>query len=157
MKKAFVLLAQLACFTLAYSQEQSIKKVEQDIKEHTQADTLRVNRLNELPVLITLPLGKADTMATEALSISRRLHDKAGEVESLISLARVTYRKNNIPQALALMEQAVTVAEKIEDKTHLSNAYSAIYGYSILPVKVSRHWNMRSKRKPLPRLPKIKA
>jgi len=128
MKKALVLLALISCFTRAYSQEQRIKKVEQDIKEHTQADTLRVNRLNELPFLITLPVGKVDTMANEALSISRNLHYEEGEVEALIILGRATYRKNNLPLAFTLTQQAITLAEKLKDKTHLSNAYAAISG-----------------------------
>ncbi|MDB5024985.1 MAG: tetratricopeptide repeat protein [Mucilaginibacter sp.] len=132
MKKALVLLALITCFAGLYGQELRIKKVQQDLKEHTQADTLRVNRLNELPNLVTLPVGKLDTMANEALSISRKVHYDQGEVAALITLARVTYRKNNLPRALALMQQAITLAEKIKDKTHLSDAYAALSGLNII-------------------------
>jgi hypothetical protein len=111
MKKALILLTLITCFACAYSQEQRIKKIEQDIKEHMQADTLRVNRLNELPNLITLPVGKVDSMANEALSISRKLHYEEGEVEALITLGRATYRKNNLPKAFALIQQAITLSE----------------------------------------------
>jgi len=126
MKKVIALLALIAGFTHVYGQELRIKKVEQDLKEHKQADTLRVNRLNELPRLITLPVDRLDTMGNEALSISRKLHYNEGEIEALLNVARVTYRKNNIPQAHVLMQQAVVLAEKIKDKTYLSDAYAAI-------------------------------
>ena len=111
---------------MSYGQEQRIKQIEKDLKEHTQQDTFRVNRLTELPVLITLPIGKLDTMATEALSISRKLHYSEGEVEALSLAVRIAYRKNNLPQALALAQQAIAMAEKIKDKTYLSDAYAAI-------------------------------
>ncbi|MDB5134733.1 MAG: tetratricopeptide repeat protein [Mucilaginibacter sp.] len=128
MKKALVALfiVLTTCFARSYGQEQRIKKVQQLIKEHTKQDTFRVNRLNELPRLIILPTGELDTMATEALSISRKLHYDEGVVEALISKARATYRENNLSKALTLMRQAITLAEKIQDKTHLSNAYAAI-------------------------------
>ncbi len=126
MKKVLLFLTFITCSILSYGQELRIKQIEKDIKEHTQQDTLRVNRLNELPVLITLPIGKLDTMASEALAISRKLHYSEGEVEALIQVERVAYRKNNLPRALALAQQTITMAEKIKDKTHLSDAYAAI-------------------------------
>jgi two-component system, NtrC family, sensor kinase len=130
MKKAIILALLVMPFIRSYGQELRIKKVEQDLKEHTAADTLRVNRLNELPNLITLPIGKQDTMADEALSISRKLNYQEGEVEALISKGRVIYRKNNLPQAIALMQQAITQAQKIDDKSSLSDAYSAMASLS---------------------------
>ena len=130
MKKAITLTLLISLFVNSYGQELRIKKVQQDLKEHTAADTLRVNRLNELPNLITLPVGKSDTMADEALSISRKLHYQDGEIEALLQKGRVTYRKNNLPGAMALMQQAITLAEKIEDKTSLSDAYAAISALS---------------------------
>lgn len=126
MKKAAAFILLTTLFAKSYGQELRIKQVEKDIKEHTAADTLRVNRLNELLNLITLPVGKADTMANEALSISRKLHFTEGEVESLIQVGTVTYQKNNLPKARAILQQAITLAEKIQDKTHLSNANAAM-------------------------------
>lgn len=126
MKKALVLLTLIACFRGAYSQEQRIKKVEQDIKQHTKADTLRVNRLNELPGLVMLPVAKADSIVNEALFISRKLGYQEGEIKAMLNLARLTYRKNNLPEARALIEQAITLAEKQQDKTFLSDAYATM-------------------------------
>jgi signal transduction histidine kinase len=111
---------------LLYGQEQRIKIIEQDLKTHMQQDTLRVNRLTELQNLITVPLEKADSMANEALSISRKLNYKEGEIESLIALSRVTYRKNDQQQARAILDQAIALAQKLDDKTHLSNAYATM-------------------------------
>ncbi|HTI58855.1 ATP-binding protein [Mucilaginibacter sp.] len=126
MKKAVIILLLTIFSIAARAQEARIKQVQKDLKEHTQADTFRVNRLNELPGLITLPADRVDSMANEALAISRKLHYDDGEAESMITLARLTYRKNNLPQSRVLMQQAITLAQKLEDKTHLSNAYAAM-------------------------------
>lgn len=126
MKRTVILLLLIACVTRLYAQEQRVKIVEQDLKTHNQQDTLLVNRLNELQNLITLPLGKADSMGNEALSISRRLKYTEGEIESLIALARVLVRKNDQQQARALLDQSIALAQKIDDKTHLANAYGGM-------------------------------
>ena len=130
MKRTIIFLTLIACFTRLHAQEQRVKIVEQDLKTHKQQDTLRVNRLNELQGLIVLPLGKADSMANEALSISRKLNYNEGEVESLIALARVIVRKNDQRQARALIEQSITIAQKLDDKTHLSNAYAIMSSFN---------------------------
>jgi two-component system, NtrC family, sensor kinase len=132
MKKVAVFILLITLFVKSYAQEARITQVQRDLKLHSQADTLRVNRLNELPNLITLSVGKADTMANEALQISRKLRYTEGEVESLIQLGMVTYQKNNLPQARAILQQAITLAEKIQDKTHLSNANAAMSRLYIL-------------------------
>ena len=126
MKKALVALLLVTFFQASYAQESRIKQVQKDLKEHTQLDTLRVNRLNELPNLMTVPADKLDTMANEALFISRKLHYSEGEVEALIQLAQATYQNNNLPQAHTLSLQAITLAEKLADKRHLSNALAAM-------------------------------
>jgi tetratricopeptide (TPR) repeat protein len=126
MKKTIIFLTLIACITRLYAQEQSVKIVEQDLKNHKQQDTLRVNRLTELQNLITVPLAKADSMANEALSISKKLNYKEGEVESLIALSRVIYRKNDQKQARTLLEQSIALAQELDDKTHLSNAYATM-------------------------------
>jgi signal transduction histidine kinase len=60
------------------------------------------------------------------LSISRKLHYSEGEVESLIALARVTLRKNDQRQARTLLGQSIELAQKLDDKSHLANAYAAL-------------------------------
>jgi two-component system NtrC family sensor kinase len=132
MKRTIIFLSLIACFTRLYAQEQRVKIVEHDLKTHKQQDTLRVNRLNELQNLITLPVGKLDSMANEALSISRKLHYYEGEAESLIALARATFRKNDQRQARSLLDQSIALAQKLDDKTHLANAYSTMSSFNNL-------------------------
>jgi len=132
MKRTIIFLSLIACFTRLYAQEQRVKIVEHDLKTHKQQDTLRVNRLNELQNLITLPVGKLDSMANEALSISRKLHYNEGEAESLIALARATFRKNDQRQARSLLDQSIALAQKLDDKTHLANAYSTMSSFNNL-------------------------
>jgi len=130
MKRIIIFLIFITYFIRLYGQEQQVKIVERDLKAHTQQDTLRVNRLNELQDLITLPVGKADSMANEALSISRRLHYSEGEVEALIALSRAMVRKNDHGQAKTLLDQSIVLAQKVDDKTHLSNAYFALSSFN---------------------------
>ena len=130
MKRTIIFLTLVACITRLYAQEQRVKKIEQDLKTHKQQDTLRVNRLTELQTLITVPLAKADSMANEALSISKKLNYKEGEVESLLALARVTVRKNDQRQARVLLEQSIALAQKLDDKIHLSNAYASMSSFN---------------------------
>jgi len=132
MKRTIIFLTLIACFTRLYAQEQRVKIVEHDLKTHKQQDTLRVNRLNELQNLITLPVGKLDSMANEALSISRKLHYNEGEAESLIALAKATFRKNDQRQARSLLDQSIALAQKLDDKTHLANAYSTMSSFNNL-------------------------
>jgi len=132
MKRTIIFLSLIACFTRLYAQEQRVKIVEHDLKTHKQQDTLRVNRLNELQNLITLPVGKLDSMANEALSISRKLHYNEGEAESLVALARATFRKNDQRQARSLLDQSIALAQKLDDKTHLANAYSTMSSFNNL-------------------------
>ena len=111
MKRTIIFLSLIACFTRLYAQEQRVKIVEHDLKTHKQQDTLRVNRLNELQNLITLPVGKLDSMANEALSISRKLHYNEGEAESLIALARA--KPNELNVALATPSSSGALAAEL--------------------------------------------
>lgn len=130
MKRTIIFLILIACFTRPYAQEQRVKIVEQDLKTHKQQDTLRVNRLIELQNLITVPSPKLDSIANEALSISKKFNYKEGEVESLIALSRVAFRKNDQPRAKALIEQSIVLAQKLDDKTHLANAYFTMSSFN---------------------------
>jgi signal transduction histidine kinase len=126
MKKTIILLLLITYFSGLYAQEQRIKIVEQDLKTHKQQDTLRVNRLNELPTLLILPISRLDSITNEALSVSQKLHYPEGEAEALINTSRATYRKNNIPLATDQLNRALALSEKIPDKTHLARCYVAM-------------------------------
>ena len=126
MRKIFVFLLLTACFVKASAQEQDIKRLDQQLKEHPRQDTFRVNRLNELASISSLSIGKIDSLGTEALSVSRKLNYAEGEVYALLVMADVTYQKNKILQAKSMYQQALSLAEKIADKTCLANVLLSI-------------------------------
>ena len=127
MKKVLVFLLLAACFVRAPAQEQDIKRLEQQLKTHTQQDTFRVNRLNELAGITSLSLGRQDTVGTEALALSQKLNYPEGKVLALITLANLSKQKNNnIPRTTALLQQAISLAENIADKTYLVRVYLSL-------------------------------
>ena len=129
MKKIILFLVLIAFAFHSYAQEHQIELLEQQIEHHPQQDTFRVNRLNELAQIASLPIGKRAVLGAEALSVSRKLGYPEGEVYGLIVMATVTYQKNNnMPQASAMLQQALDLAEKITDKTYLVNVFSSMGG-----------------------------
>ena len=79
MKHLFVSVVLAFCFIAVYGQEHQIRQLEQQIASHPQQDTLRVNRLNELALIPSVSPGRADSLATEALTISRKIGYVTGE------------------------------------------------------------------------------
>jgi two-component system NtrC family sensor kinase len=122
-----LLLVLLALYHLPSSgQIQQIKKLRQQISEHKQADTFRVNRLVDLSVIAPLTVEQRDSNATESLAISRKLNYQEGIVYSLLNLSVVASQRNDRAGSMKLKEQALAIAETLKDKTALVNVYSSI-------------------------------
>ena len=118
----FLLL--LICSSLyAFGQEQKIKLLQQQLMHHPQADTFRVNRLNELGMITSLPSGKVDTLATEALAISRKLGYSEGEGYALINQGQALFNEGHRDKALALVNQALAIAQRAADQRLLVYYY----------------------------------
>ncbi|HVV54885.1 MAG TPA: tetratricopeptide repeat protein, partial [Mucilaginibacter sp.] len=132
MKKTFLCAIITAFAVYAFGQQHQAEKIERELKGHPQQDTFRVNRLVELFRLTMPTAGRLDTMANEALTISKKLNYDGGRVEGLRMLAVVYYRKNNLPQATLLLDQALAIAKTIKDRTYLSDAYASMASFSNL-------------------------
>ena len=96
--------------------QDDVSKLENQLKQHTEQDTFRVNRLNELGRVTSLSPDHIDSIANEALSISKKINYPAGEGYALINLASVKSQKDK-PAAFAMLQQARAMAQKNGDNT----------------------------------------
>ncbi len=114
MKPACLTVLLLIAFIIASAQsmQERVKQLQQQIAEHTQQDTFRVNRINELVDTKNIPLGQRDTLTNEALAIARKIAYPVGEGYALINLANVRFRQQDTATAYGLFRQAMAVAEK---------------------------------------------
>ncbi|HEY2582819.1 MAG TPA: tetratricopeptide repeat protein [Mucilaginibacter sp.] len=123
--KKFLLLFLFVLFHLNFfGQEIQIKKLDKQLKDHPQADTFRVNRLNELGTLFRL-IGvsneRFEATANQALSISRKIGYATGEGYALVNLGWINSQKGEHQQAFIMLQQATAIAEHTNDKTFLIN------------------------------------
>jgi len=75
----------------AHAQSYEIDRLRQQLREHPQQDTFRVNRLNDICNIfgwVRLSSDEVDQLASEALSISRKLGYTKGEGYALVGKAR---------------------------------------------------------------------
>lgn len=121
MKKLLLFLLLTSGFIHSNGQELVIRKLRQQLKEHPQADTFRVNRLNKLALTGSLSTAQIDTLANEALLISRKINYQLGEGYALVGQALSLSSKGKKAQMIVLLNQASAIAEKTGDKELLVN------------------------------------
>src|SRR5579862_7962873 len=110
MNKALLLFFFIfICLLQTRAQDSEIQKLQQQLKEHSQPDTFRVNRLNQL-CLLSISAGLTDTLSNEALSISRKINYAVGEGYALVGQASAKFQKGDKAQSLALLRQAEAIA-----------------------------------------------
>ena len=116
--KIFGLISVLIMTSLAgLAQSYEIERLRKEIRGHTQQDTLRVNRLNQIcntfPNLLPAEIEK---FADEALVSSRKLGYTVGEGYALISMARAKYLPGKKEEGALLLQQADSIAKKSGDQ-----------------------------------------
>ena len=124
MKKTvlFCLLAGLSHLSMA--QKATIDSLWRVLRSHKEADTFRVNRLNDLTNIWGLPINQYDSLASEALTLSRKLAYTQGEAKALYTRGMLQYSMNrNNPaaadkarQGFAWLEEAVRLSESAGNK-----------------------------------------
>jgi hypothetical protein len=112
MKRLFLSFALIACMVRGYGQERQIKQLEQQIANHPQQDTFRVNRLNKLAQFLSLSAGKADTFATEALSIAQKLNYDRGQGLALVNQGLTLLRFGKRQQVPSILQEVNLFAKK---------------------------------------------
>jgi hypothetical protein len=80
----------------------NLASLKQQLKHHTQQDTLRVNRLNELGMIRSVSVGLADTVSDEALSLSKKINYLHGERMALIARGTVKFNQPDLMSLLFL-------------------------------------------------------
>ncbi len=115
MKKVLTVISLLVVVLQVLGQDAQVEKLKQQIKQHPQQDTFRVNHLNLLAKSTTIAAGQLDTLANEALSISQKINYAVGEGYSLINLATLKVQKGDKPGAFILLQRAQLIAEKEGD------------------------------------------
>lgn len=121
----FFLLIHFTAYT-AFPQTSAIDKLEKKLSEHTSADTTKVNLLNKLGYeLYANDKEKAESYANQALKIATQSDYPEGKAASLWIKGLITMRDHK-EAALQLFEEALGIAEQVNDKTGICNYLMAI-------------------------------
>ncbi|GAB4054693.1 tetratricopeptide repeat protein [Spirosoma litoris] len=97
------------------------------LAQHLQADTVRVNRLNELAYLVRSDDPKQTVaLAQEALTLSRKLQYQWGEAMSLyeLGIGHDTYR--DFHKTLPYLNEALSLFKRLNDRIGLARVLSQI-------------------------------
>lgn len=116
MRKIVLYVLTVVFAAPVYGQDRLTAQLDKQLKDHPQADTGRVNRLNQLGDYISIQPGKRDTVSAEALSISQKIHYDSGELYALINRAFVLNEQGHKDQAAKLLEQSLALAKKVNDE-----------------------------------------
>jgi two-component system, NtrC family, sensor kinase len=129
MKKTAFLLLLLSLVLKLAAQEILIKKLENQLDQHRQQDSFRVNRLNQLALLYDVPVGRRDSIARESLALSRKINYPNGEAIALIDLALVNNEKGESQKAGSFSKQSLAIAEKTSDQWTLAQVWKGMDSY----------------------------
>ena len=115
MKKLLLcyLLFAMTGVCAAQSMADNLKNI---LKNHTEQDTFRVNRLNQLALNSTLTPDERKKYATEALTISDKIKYTLGRGNALVGLGTVKGLEKKPEEAKALFIQADNIAKQTRNK-----------------------------------------
>ena len=77
MKKIFLIAVIAMASAKMYGQQILINTLESQLAKHNARDSFVVNRLNQLALLYDVPVAKRDSIAMEALKLSRQIKYRA--------------------------------------------------------------------------------
>ena len=120
MKRYYLTTLFFAVFVPALAQTRKIDSLRTVLQQHPQADTFRVNRLNELAEEWIISVRKLDSVANQSLELANRLNYPYGQARAMYILAgsMVSTRSGTAQELLA---QALRKAESIDDKALVTN------------------------------------
>ena len=99
----------LTASLFGYAQSFEIDQLRQQIKDHPQQDTFRVNRLNQICNIfgwVRVPTQEMEKFASEALLISRKLGYTSGEGYALLGKGRASCSSGNTETGATLLRMA---------------------------------------------------
>ena len=132
------------------AQSGQIDRLRSVIKTHPQADTFRVNRLNDLTNEWGLMPAQYDSLAKQALALARRLGYKEGAAQALFTMGISAYatsrndptKQNELARSQQLLDQAIQLAEESGDKRLLISL--------LMNVSASKRMSNAEKKQALP-------
>ena len=148
MKTVSILFIFVIVSLFAHSQSFEIEKLREQIKNHPQQDSFRVNRLNEVCNNFSsarIPVEDIENFSTEALNISRQIGYVKGEAYSLISKARAAYASGKKEESARLLFQADSIATKIDESDiHLWVLIRLAACYQSTDYRQSLDWALKA-------------
>jgi len=121
------LLFFLVFTTFLYAQNKKVESLSNELSNHTQNDTVRVNLLNKLTIeYSTFNNIKAEKLAHEANDLAREIKYKKGEAKSFFLLGKTDVSKSEFDTALKYVLQALKLYENINDTNGISSSYSLL-------------------------------
>ncbi len=121
IKEALLVLLLFTGIVQAAAQDPKTEKLKQELRDHLQQDTFRVNKLNELATSSFITTAEREKFAGEALAISRKTGYVTGEGYALMQLGSVQYERGNPQESNVLYRQAESIAEKTGDQELLAS------------------------------------
>ena len=115
MKRAFLFFTFIAMVLLTTAQTPALDKLKKRLDSHTEQDTFRVNRLNELATSAILTPEEQEKYATEALTISGKIKYTLGRGNALALLGDIKSNEGKLEEAKNMLLQADTIAKRTGD------------------------------------------
>ena len=127
MKKQWLIALLLVFVSFdIYTQSAKIRSFEKKLDQVR--DTTRINVLAKLAdEYASYDLDHADSLAQEALTLSKRLDFTEGLIESLNSLSFIKSSKGNYEEGYNLCEQAIQLSERSGNKEWIGQSYHHLF------------------------------
>ncbi len=120
MKRFYLTTLLCAFLAPALAQTKKIDSLQTVIQQHTQTDTFRVNRLNDLAEELMISVRQLDSVANLSLALAERLNYPNGQARAMYIRARsMVYTRPEV--ARTLLTQALRKAESIDNKPLIAN------------------------------------
>lgn len=111
----FVFLCLLGMGPNTLGQTPQREKLQEELRNHPEEDEARVRMLVGLSQYSNVSVENRDSLAREAVALSKNLNYSEGEGYGMISLATVFTLKGNRTKAFELLEEVKTLAQKIQN------------------------------------------
>src|SRR5260221_4705897 len=113
MRKTLLILSLLTSSICSTAQDYATEQLKRELDAHPQQDTFRVNRLIELSFSIAFDFSKREKLATEALTLSRKIGFRHGEGIALTNVGYFKARQGKKKEGDSLLRDDQAYAKKL--------------------------------------------
>ena len=115
MKKTFLFLLLFTVTIIAAAQDIPVDKLKNELANHTEQDTFRINRLNDLATSTAFNSEEREKYADEALAISDKIGYTIGKGNALMLLGTVKLNEGKLDESTLMFRKADSIAKKSGD------------------------------------------